>query len=56
MVGFGGILAAMILALLWQMPKLLQKKIGKRDAFALGPFLACGWIASWLVLHLLAGA
>jgi prepilin signal peptidase PulO-like enzyme (type II secretory pathway) len=55
MVGFGGILAAMILALLWQTPKLLRKEIGKRDAFALGPFLAVGWIASWAALHLLGG-
>ena len=55
MVGFGGILAAMILALLWQTPKLLRKEIGKRDAFALGPFLAVGWIASWSALHLLGG-
>jgi prepilin signal peptidase PulO-like enzyme (type II secretory pathway) len=55
MVGFGGILAAMILAMLWQTPKLVRKEIGKRDAFALGPFLACGWIASWFVLHLLGG-
>lgn len=55
MVGFGGILAAMILALMWQTPKLLRKEIGKRDAFALGPFLAVGWLASWTILHSLGG-
>lgn len=51
LVGFTGIVAAMLLALLWHLPRLLGGAIGKRDAFALGPFLAVGWLCSWTVLR-----
>lgn len=56
LVGFTGIVAAMVLALLWQLPKLVLKRIGGRDAFALGPFLGSGWIVSWVVLRALGVA
>jgi prepilin signal peptidase PulO-like enzyme (type II secretory pathway) len=48
LLGFGGIVVAMILALGWNIPKLLSKKLGGRDAFALGPFLFTGWMAAWV--------
>ena len=49
LLGFGGIVTAMMLALLWNIPNLISKKLGGRDAFALGPFLFTGWMAAWVL-------
>lgn len=48
LLGFGGIVTAMVLALVWNIPSLVTKKLGGRDAFALGPFLFTGWMAAWV--------
>lgn len=56
LIGFAGVVAAMFVALLWHVPKLLGGSIGKRDAFALGPFLFVGWFVSWGVMRAVGAA
>lgn len=54
-VAFASPFAAAVLALLWQLPAVVAGKVGRRHAFALGPFLCAGWAAGWIAL-MFAGA
>lgn len=51
MVGFFGVVCGFIIAGLVQIPMAVYKKEGARAAFALGPYLCVGWLASWIVLN-----
>lgn len=53
LVAFASPFAAAVLALLWQLPAAVTGKIGRRHAFALGPFLCAGWLAGWIVLSMM---
>lgn len=50
MVGFFGVVCGFILAGFIQIPLALSRKEGARTAFALGPYLCVGWLASWFVV------
>lgn len=52
MVGVTSVLAGSVLAVAVSIPKMVRGERGMRTAFALGPFLAVGWAAAWVVLHL----
>ncbi len=49
-VALWSVMAGMVVSLLASIPLMLMKRRGRRDAFALGPFLACGWQLT-LLLH-----
>jgi prepilin signal peptidase PulO-like enzyme (type II secretory pathway) len=50
MVGFFGVVCGFVIAGLVQIPLAVARGNGARTAFALGPYLCVGWIASWYVL------
>jgi prepilin signal peptidase PulO-like enzyme (type II secretory pathway) len=46
-VGAYSVFGAFLLAILWSLPAMLRGTRGRKDPFALGPFLAAGWVFAW---------
>jgi prepilin signal peptidase PulO-like enzyme (type II secretory pathway) len=50
-VGFIGVVASFVLAVVFQLPLAIKRNSGGRTAFALGPYLCSGWIVAWVGLN-----
>ena len=50
-VGFIGVVASFVRAVVYQLPLAIKRNSGGRTAFALGPYLCSGWIVAWVALN-----